>query len=155
MSKGHLLETIPTLHKMWSLELKIMPLRIVNTYSNIIHTTVGGWQATMGNRIPTLSFKSGTSNLEVCVPYQTPYKCVDVGTLPLRKFSSVVVRQKIYNNHELYITVEIDGKEKLKAKNIMPQKFQNAKVYLSSPWYAASDVMVDDYKFYSGELFIF
>ena len=149
------LETIPNLHKLWKLTVKVKPFGTVGSSSHIIHATIGNPYNFYGDRTPSLGMIPGTTQLQVCGPIFFPDfgNCGSVQTLPMNEYSDIEVQQ-IPNENDSKFIFKYNGVKVWEYRPKYPALFNNVKVYGSDPWFPSSKVFIKDYKFHSGTVLI-
>jgi len=105
-------------------------------WATVLHLTIGGNIAAMGDRIPAVwvtsakelhvaSAISGSSNSHENYP-------VEIG-----KWIKVEINQKLVNGKHMF-EVLLDGERKRYVENTTPDKYDNIKVFAGDDWYPAA-----------------
>ena len=148
--QGRLLKTLGKLSKLWSIQLEYRAQSVPNTWTNIIHNTIGNDNGVVGNRIPGIWVKSsGELYISSAINGKDDYFVTVPGHLKLGQWYSINVAQRIwatsFGNKYLF-EITIDGRLIHSIENTMPQDFFNVFVYASDPWYLAADGHIRNFR---------
>jgi len=92
------------------------------------------------------------TNIQVCFAKQSLnsfHTCVDVGSLPKKEFSTIVVQQRPGEQIHVF-TISIDGIVKFTTENENAAGFPSVEVWTSSPWNEPAKAIIENYQFDSG-----
>ena len=152
IEKGKILETIPNLHKLYKVSVKIIPRGVKPGWTGALQATIGR-TGTYGQRCPAMFFEDMSTKLHVCgaMYYPDPFGCITLSDhpLPLNKETLVEVQQIPGFSQNNFI-VKLDGVERWRTHPNYVTTFHNVNIYEANPWQSAANVDLKDYRFDSG-----
>ena len=113
-------------------------------WSNILHITVGeNDYHKKGNRYPALwlhkdKFFHFTSCIDDSSNYSKNYVIL-LDNMELQQLYHIIIQQKLIEGKWMY-QVLVDGQLFVSVENTKPMRLDEAKLYLSDPWYNAANV---------------
>ena len=105
-------------------------------YHNIFHVTTGGDAGALGNRIPAV-WANKAKYFHICSGVNGNANYCRFYPYNLKQSYHFEISQKKNSNGEAVYKISVDGTIFHEVINTTPKNFQNAKLYLSDPWYAS------------------
>jgi len=138
-----LIDTSPT----WRLSFEIRLDSVISGWGNILHITGNGDNIDNYSRIPGVWTDRSTNTLHVRTGTSTSRNagCGSTGTLNIGEYNKVVIEVTASNT----MVVTINGDEKCNVRmpgELLEPRF-GAQIYVSDPWYSASDAAVRNLKY--------
>ena len=121
----------------WTVSFEIKPTSIDKKSTNILHATNGGKREAHGEKTPQISFKKGTTILEICSTVNNNAKhCKESPEpLPLNKYTPVIVQQvQSITDNKYYFQIIINGKIIANDPNDNARTLENVSYFASSDW---------------------
>ena len=112
--------------------------------------TVGDNSGKYGSRTPFIQFHKGSTKILVCsaINGNKNYCWSSNQELQLNVFSNIQIRQTWDTQERKYVFfVFINGKKECRIVNNSPAKFDNVKLYASSPWYHPAQAIIKNLVF--------
>ena len=127
----------------YEVSFDIKPFGKSHGWTSILHVTEWDDNSAYGNRIPAVFFQPETNKLTIwsAINGNKNYCWNDKTDLPAGKFSHVIIKQKLVGQQYVYV-IYLNGKKVFHIVNTRPITLYRAKVFLSSPWYAAAKAFV-------------
>ncbi|XP_066925449.1 uncharacterized protein [Clytia hemisphaerica] len=151
ITAGHVLETVKKLQNMWTLKLAIIPVKTQNGDTSILHATPYFDSRTVGEL--KIDFLDKTTRLRICVPSlstsYTPYCITFPRSLPLSKLAKIQIRRRPAVSGTDYI-IHLNGEQKYKFNDPTPNKVDDVNMYLSDPFMAPANAVLEAYQFNNG-----
>ena len=139
--------TISTLYKQWSVSVDIQPTGLIGSNSNIFHIGLGADNTIYGDRIPSIWFNSGNTELHIASAVngdKNYWKNTD--PIPMNEWTQVEVSQLQLTDGSYQYTIKIDDKIYHQILNTDPREFENIKVYTSKNDNLAAKVLLTNFK---------
>ena len=139
------LRVLPELGRQWYLSFDILPgKKVFNSWTNIVHSTIGGNNKNVGDRIPAVWFRPRTTGLCICTALGNDKNyCYNHGNLPKNRFTNVQVRQTWSTEENVYkYIITIDGRVVRRVTNTRAQVFKKVALWASSPWHKTANAFV-------------
>jgi len=103
---------------------------------------------TEGTRIPMIKFRPSSTKLHISFAISgNGNRYFDSAAIPLNKYTTVVIQQRNQYGNKYRYSIDIDGVEVYQIMNSKPQEWTNAKMYLSSNFFEASNAIIKNLRF--------
>ena len=136
ITRNNLHQTIPTLHKQWSLTFDYMPHGRVSGWANILHLGLGCYE----NETPGIWHSSMSTTLKIKGAINgTLNNLFNVRAIGFDKWTRVEITQFRQMDGSYQYTIIIAGKIIHQLTNNKPEEFLNVKVYTSSNYSPAAN----------------
>jgi len=137
-------------HSNYEVAFTLTPKNVKSGWTNILHITNNlgnGNIGVMGNRIPGVWFHSMTTKLHICTGCDgNSNTCLNPPDhLPLGKKTRIVIQVGGGFFTVRFGSCTLDSWEVARTKCSVPSKGRLATVYMSNPWYASSNVVIEDF----------
>ena len=142
LQKGHQETTLTKFGPAFKIDLKFKLKNLPNEWASIFHITIGNNGGTKGDRYPALFVnKNSYFHFTTCIDDTDNYhKNYDrLSSTYQNQMYDVTIQQKLIDGKYLYQVI-VDGQLFVSKENTKPLVIDEAKLYLSDPWYDAADV---------------
>ena len=112
----------------------IVTSELTDDWHNIFHVTTGNDIHTSGSRIPGVWVNKG-KYFHVCFGVSGNHNYCKNYNYNLDQLYHIEISQKKQSNEEALYTISVNGTIFHEVINTTPMIFQDAKLYLSDPWY--------------------
>ena len=113
----------------------IVTSELTDLYHNIFLVTTGGVINTFGSRIPGVWANKKEKYFLICSGVNGNNNYCKEYPYNLKQLYHFEISQKKNSNGEAVYKLSVDGTIFHEVINTTPKNFQNAKLYLSNPWY--------------------
>ena len=148
MERNNLIQTIPILHKQWSLSVDIKPTGLVEGWSNVLHVGLGDDVGTYGDRSPGIWFASLDTRLHIPSAINgnhNYYNYGDTPAIPMNEWTNVHVSQVQLSDGSYQFAIRVAGIIFHQMINTNPMTLKNVYVYASDNFYPASLARIDNF----------
>ena len=139
VTRNNLYQTIPTLHKQWSLTVDIMQLGRVSGWTNVLHFGLGCYE----NQTPGIWHSSLSTTVRIKGAINGDLNNLFNGpALRMDTWTRVEITQFRQIDGSYQYTIIIGGKIYYQVTNNYPEEFSNVKVYTSGNYSPAANTKI-------------
>lgn len=145
--RNNLVGTIPTLGKSYEISFEFYPVTSGNSWTSLIHLTLGENMRRYGDRSPGIFLRSADGQtierFHTCAAINgNRVACYSfMGGVPLNKWYQVYINQKLVGTDYVY-SIFLNGQLIKSWTNNQPAVFKNVKIFAADPWYPASNAWI-------------
>ena len=139
-------------HQNYKISFTLTPKGVTSGWANILHITNNegnGNGEVMGNRIPSVFFRSMTTKLTFSTGCDGDLnrRLDPPDSLPIGKKTRIIIQVEGGFFTVRYGTCTGDSWEVARVKCSVPSKGQLATVYMSDPWYTSANAVIEDFHY--------